>query len=51
MLIEMVGEELATKSMKEEEKNNDRIMKKQMLVHEAKCWLLSQEQDMHITSD
>ena len=51
MLIEMVGEKLATKSMKEEEKNKDRIIEKQMLVHEAKCWLLSQEQDMHITSD
>ena len=36
MLIEMVGDELATTSMKEEEKNKDRIMKKQMLVHEAK---------------
>ena len=36
MLIEMVGEELATKSMKEEEKNQDRIIEKQMLVHEAK---------------
>ena len=36
MLIEMVGEELTTKSMKEEEKNKDRIMKKLMLVHEAK---------------
>ena len=36
MLIEKVGEDLATKSMKEKRTNEDRIIKKQTLVHEAK---------------